>query len=37
MGHPPALMDRGHSAEDMEKLLGGNLMRIFGTVRALAE
>jgi hypothetical protein len=23
MGHPPALMDRGHSAEDMEKLLGG--------------
>ncbi len=32
-----ALMLRGHSAEDMHKLLGGNLMRVFGTVRALAE
>jgi membrane dipeptidase len=32
-----ALMERGHSAEDLHKLLGGNLMRIFAAVQALAE
>jgi membrane dipeptidase len=28
-----ALMERGYSAEDMEKMLGGNLMRVFGECR----
>jgi len=30
------LMARGHSAEDMHKLLGGNLMRVFSAVQAVA-
>jgi len=29
-----ALMARGYSAEDMGKLLGGNLLRVFGAVQA---
>jgi membrane dipeptidase len=32
-----ALMARGYSAEDMKKLLGGNLLRVFSAVQAAAE
>jgi membrane dipeptidase len=32
-----ALMARGQSAEDMHKLLGGNVMRVFAAVQAIAE
>jgi membrane dipeptidase len=32
-----ALMARGHTAEDMRKLLGGNLLRVFRDVQAAAE
>jgi membrane dipeptidase len=32
-----ALMARGHSAEDMHKLLGGNLMRVLSAVQSLAQ
>jgi membrane dipeptidase len=32
-----ALMARGHSPEDMRKLLGGNLLRVFRDVQAAAE
>ena len=32
-----ALMRRGHSTEDMYKLLGGNLMRVFSAVQAEAS
>jgi membrane dipeptidase len=31
-----ALMARGHTAEDMKKLLGGNLLRVFRAVQAIA-
>ena len=32
-----ALMARGHTAEDIRKLLGGNLLRVFREVQAIAE
>ncbi len=32
-----ALMARGYSADDMRKLLGGNLLRVFAEVQAAAE
>jgi membrane dipeptidase len=32
-----ALMDRGYTAEDMKKLLGGNLLRVFRDVQNAAE
>ena len=32
-----ALMTRGHTAEDMRKLLGGNLLRVFREVQADAD
>ena len=32
-----ALMARGYTAEDMNKLLGGNLLRVFREVQAAAE
>jgi membrane dipeptidase len=32
-----ALMARGYTAEDMKKLLGGNLLRVFHDVQAAAE
>lgn len=32
-----ALMARGHSAEDLHKLLGGNLLRVFTAIQAAAE
>jgi membrane dipeptidase len=32
-----ALMARGYTAEDMKKLLGGNLLRVFRDVQATAE
>ncbi|HTD95481.1 MAG TPA: dipeptidase [Edaphobacter sp.] len=32
-----ALMARGHTAEDMKKLLGGNLLRVFRDVQAAAD
>jgi membrane dipeptidase len=32
-----ALMARGHTAEDMHKLLGGNLLRVFREVQAAAS
>jgi membrane dipeptidase len=32
-----ALMAHGHTAEDMHKLLGGNLLRVFREVQAAAE
>ncbi len=32
-----ALMARGYSAEDMHKLLGGNLLRVFRAVQAAAD
>ena len=32
-----ALMSRGHSATDLQKLLGGNLLRVFREVQAAAE
>jgi membrane dipeptidase len=32
-----ALMARGYTAEDMKKLLGGNLLRVFSAVQAAAE
>jgi len=32
-----ALMARGHSAEDMHKILGDNLMRVFAAAQAIAE
>ncbi|WP_312024164.1 dipeptidase [Edaphobacter aggregans] len=32
-----ALMGRGYSADDMKKLLGDNLLRVFGAVQAAAE
>jgi len=31
-----ALMARGYSADDMQKILGGNLLRVFGAVQAAA-
>jgi membrane dipeptidase len=30
-------MARGYSAEDMHKLLGGNLLRVFREVQAAAD
>ena len=32
-----ALMQRGHSAQDLHKLLGGNLLRVFRQVQATSE
>ena len=32
-----ALLDRGHSAVDIHKVLGGNLMRVFAAVQSLAS
>jgi membrane dipeptidase len=32
-----ALVDRGYGSEDLAKVLGGNLMRVFGEVQRLAE
>ena len=32
-----ALMARGYTADDMKKMLGGNLMRVFSAVQAAAE
>jgi membrane dipeptidase len=32
-----ALMDRGYSAADCEKILGGNLLRVFRDVEATAK
>lgn len=32
-----ALLARGHSAEDMHKLLGGNLLRVFREIQAAAD
>ena len=32
-----ALMTRGYTAEDMKKLLGGNLLRVFGDVEAASD
>lgn len=32
-----ALMARGYTAEDLHKILGGNLMRVFAEIQALAE
>jgi membrane dipeptidase len=32
-----ALMERGYTASDMEKFLGGNLMRVFRNVQAAAQ
>ena len=31
-----ALAARGHSAEDLQKLLGGNLMRVFAAIQAIS-
>jgi len=31
-----ALLARGHSAEDLRKVLGGNLMRVFGAIQAIS-
>jgi membrane dipeptidase len=33
----PALRSKGYSAEDVRKVLGGNLLRVFGAVQAAAE
>ena len=32
-----ALMQRGYTAEDMKKILGGNLLRVFGEVERVAQ
>jgi membrane dipeptidase len=32
-----ALLDRGHSAEDIHKILGGNLMRVFRDVERVSH
>jgi membrane dipeptidase len=32
-----ALLDRGYSAEDIRKILGGNLMRVFGEVERVSR
>ena len=32
-----ALLDRGYSAEDIKKILGGNLMRVFREVEGLSQ
>ncbi|WP_433985107.1 membrane dipeptidase [Tunturiibacter empetritectus] len=32
-----ALMARGYSADDMHKLLGGNLLRVFREVQAASD
>src|SRR5208283_5750605 len=32
-----ALMERGYSAEDCRKILGGNLLRVFGEVEAVSK
>jgi membrane dipeptidase len=32
-----ALLDRGYSAEDIKKILGGNLMRVFGEVEKVSR
>jgi membrane dipeptidase len=32
-----ALHARGYSAEDLHKILGGNLLRVFGEIQAMAE
>jgi membrane dipeptidase len=29
-----ALLERGHSAEDLRKILGGNLLRVFAEIQA---
>ena len=32
-----ALLDRGYSADDIKKILGGNLLRVFGQVEAVSR
>jgi membrane dipeptidase len=32
-----ALLDRGYSAEDIKKILGGNLMRVFRDVESVSR
>jgi membrane dipeptidase len=32
-----ALLDRGYSAEDIKKILGGNLLRVFGDVERVSR
>ena len=32
-----ALLDRGYSAEDIHKILGGNLLRVFGEVERVSR
>ncbi len=32
-----ALLDRGYSAEDIKKILGGNLLRVFGQVESVSR
>jgi len=32
-----ALLERGHSEDDLRKLLGGNLLRVFGEVERLSK
>jgi len=32
-----ALLDRGYSAEDIKKILGGNLLRVFGEVERVSQ
>jgi membrane dipeptidase len=32
-----ALLDRGYSAEDIKKILGGNLMRVFREVEGVSH
>ena len=32
-----ALLDRGYVAEDIKKLLGGNLLRVFGQVEQISR
>jgi len=32
-----ALLDRGYSAEDIKKILGGNVLRVFGQVEAVSR
>lgn len=32
-----ALMQRGYTPEDLKKILGGNLLRVFGEVERVAQ
>ena len=37
MSHAPALVERGYSTADCDKILGGNLLRVFRDVERVSK